>query len=432
MVELETVIPDVAKVIELRFGLKSQAIGYNTWRRAIRKRMEAVKIDMPATYVQRLVRARGELQALVELLVVPETWFFRDRAALDQLAVYARNQEERGRTKPWHILSLACATGEEAYSIAMVLHDIGIPLNRFSVEGVDISKTALDIARKGSYGANSFRTNLTLMHRRNFDKIESGYEVHESIRNRVKFIQENIASPQFGIGRKKYDAIFCRNLLIYFTSHIQQQVFDSCNRLLDEGCLLILGPTESELARLAGFEPFGPRNACAFSKRMRHPIDKPSWRETAAMNRIHHAVEVVQKHTPQEGSLSPTDSVDRRSEWLAQAMKLADEGQIEASISICQKYIERFEASADIYFLLGALQLAERNDDAALTYLQKAIYLAPKHYDSLVNLALIAERKGERDQAELYWRRARKQAEAGAVKTDTLRGVTVPDMQELS
>ncbi len=425
MPEADRFVSSIAAHIEQNIGIKSQVVGDGAWLRAIRKRMEALQITDGKEYYKRLTTFRDELQAFSELVLVPETWFFRDRAALDHLAVWVKARCDEGRTKPWRILSLACATGEEAYSIAMILHDIGIPSHRFSVEGVDVSKKALGVAKAAVYGPNSFRDRLTLMHKRHFDKVaiprkdfpgiatdrvEGSYLVHKNIRDRVHFSWANVISIQFYARRKKYDVIFCRNLLIYFSSAVQKRVLDICNNLLEDDGLLVMGPTESEVARLAGFVPVGPRNAFTFSKRPKvaAPVADHSWREAAAMKTIHQAIEMAQQKVPQELPISTTDTADRRSEWLNNAMRLADEGRITEAIALCKDYVERFEANADIYFLLGTLYMASRADDEATIYFQKAVYLTPSHYHGLVNLALLAQRRGDKAQAELFWKRARK------------------------
>ncbi len=92
------------------------------------------------------------------------------------------------------------------------------------------------------------------MHKGHFDRVGEHFVVHAHLRHRVKFAHANIMSPHFVYSRRKYDIIFCRNVLIYFNTPAQNQVFDLCEQMLEEDGVLIFGPTESELARLAGFE----------------------------------------------------------------------------------------------------------------------------------------------------------------------------------
>ncbi|MDP1836293.1 MAG: CheR family methyltransferase [Chlamydiales bacterium] len=410
--DIEKIIPEIATFVELRAGIKPQAVGNSMWARAIRKRMEATEISKGGDYLRKVTTNAAEFQMLVELIVVPETWFFRERPALDFMVALVKSQEDLGRKIPWRILSLACATGEEAYSIAMVLADAGIPLHRFSIEGVDISKAALELAKTGIYGSNSFRNKATLMHKSNFERQGERWSVNDKIRSRVKFSLENVISPQFTFNRRKYDVIFCRNLLIYFSPTVQLQVLDTCEKLLEESGVIVLGPAESEVARLSGFVPVGPRNACSFYRRPRGKatpkvLGKKSTSSTSMYQRK--AVEA-----PVVAALDP------QIELLNRAIELANEGHLKGSMDACQLYLKRYEPHAQIYFLLGALHVASNDDDKAAYYFEKAVYLIPTHYEALVNLALIADRKGDKARSQLFWRRARKQqSEIAASSNET-------------
>ena len=99
-----------------------------------------------------------ELQALIEEVVVSESWFFRDERPFDCLREYIRKRWlDNPLQPPVRVLSLACAGGEEPYSIAMVLQDLGLPARRFEIDAVDISNRGLAVARRGVYSLNAFR-----------------------------------------------------------------------------------------------------------------------------------------------------------------------------------------------------------------------------------------------------------------------------------
>ncbi len=80
--------------------------------------------------------------------------------------------------------------------------------------------------------------------------------------------------------------------------------------------------------------------------------------------------------------------------FLKKAAHHANEGKIQESIALCKKYLDEFDGDAEIYHLLGTLHIADKNDELASYYLEKALYLDPNHYDALVSLALITERGG--------------------------------------
>jgi chemotaxis protein methyltransferase WspC len=91
-----------------------------------------------------------------------------------------------------------------------------------------------------------------------------------------------------------------------------------------------------------------------------------------------------------------------------EAQLLANKGDVDEALLICHRYLSLYGGNARVYFLMGMLQVAARRDEEATRYFQKAVYLDPNHYDGLVNLALLAARRGQTQEAERFWKRARK------------------------
>ncbi len=398
--ETDSDYTDIMQHIERRTGIKPSGVGKPTWVRSIRKRMEACESSNIDAYARLVASSPIERQELVELIVVPETWFFRDSPGLDFFLSQVLEAEKRGRRKPWHVLSLGCATGEEPYSIAMMLAQAGIPLLRFSVEGVDISRRALERARKGVYGSRAFRGSSVLPYRKNFLRTEEGSEVRRDLRQRVAFRSANISDLSFGFSARKYDFVFCRNVLIYFSSDVQDRVLTNVSRLLEHDGYLLLSPTESELVRLKGYPHTGPRLACAHQL---HATDSvvPRTIVTTDIEKDIESVEPVQaRETETEVQQAPDP--------LVEAQQLANEGHLDAAWQLCLGCLNSGKNEPALYYLMGALKMAQHSDNEAEEFFRKAVYLSPTHYDALVNLALIAERKGLNEEAYRLWLRARK------------------------
>jgi chemotaxis protein methyltransferase WspC len=125
--------------------------------RAILERQTANRLADTRAYFARVWTSKAELQALVEAVVVPETWFFRDPGAFDALSSVVRHGALPMATEPLRLLSVPSSSGEEPYSIAMALLDAGVPSARFQVDAMDISQVALERAAAAVYGRNSFR-----------------------------------------------------------------------------------------------------------------------------------------------------------------------------------------------------------------------------------------------------------------------------------
>src|SRR5262249_52444873 len=134
-------------------GLNPEAIGVETIVRAVRQRMAQCGTSDVQTYLDRIQTSEPELQALIDEVVVPETWFFRDQMPFAYLGRYVMAEwlpsHQHGVLR---VLSLACSTGEEPYSVAMALLDTGLPPQHFHIDAVDISHKALHRAQGAVYG----------------------------------------------------------------------------------------------------------------------------------------------------------------------------------------------------------------------------------------------------------------------------------------
>ena len=120
--------------------------------------MRELGLDDLAAYERRLSQSELELQELIEEVVVAESWFFRDERPFQWFRDYVRQRWLNDPSRPpLRVLSLPCAGGEEPYSIAMTLLDLGLPARRFRIDAVDVSARRLAIARRGVYSANAFR-----------------------------------------------------------------------------------------------------------------------------------------------------------------------------------------------------------------------------------------------------------------------------------
>jgi chemotaxis protein methyltransferase CheR/type IV pilus assembly protein PilK len=199
-------------------------------------------------WVSRVPDGLAEWTQLIDCISVNETSFFREPEAFGAvrnfLAEYLRQRPEQDTLNLW---SLGCATGEEAYSLAMVASDVLGFLSRdgyFGVVGMDISRTALAIARKAEYAQRKLEMIPVAIRNKHFSTTDSGlFKINSELKKRVCFAPGNI------IGLHKMppmnmDVIFFQNVLIYFQRDRQEQVVNSLVKHLKPGGLLVLGPGE--------------------------------------------------------------------------------------------------------------------------------------------------------------------------------------------
>ena len=148
----------VAELLAGRIGLDPASLAPGAVARAVRTRASACGCPAEEDYAARLARDPREWDELVEEVVVPETWFFRDTGAFEALSRFVAAGGSPARPPgPLQVLSMPCATGEEAWSVAMVLAARGYGPGTALVEGVDVSRRSLAAAERGVYGSSSFR-----------------------------------------------------------------------------------------------------------------------------------------------------------------------------------------------------------------------------------------------------------------------------------
>lgn len=232
-------------------GFNPESIGWSTFREIIKQRMKACAVDDVVSYSALLEHSILESNALIESIVIPETWFFRDPNAfyaLKQFAITWRNNAQG----PLRILSIPCASGEEPYSIAITLREVGFNNEQFQIDAVDVSTMAIAKAIQGVYTENAFRNNsLDFLRDQYFTKTDQGYKLLDKIRNDVSF---NVKNFFMYYALLPYDIIFCRNLLIYFDQEMRAQAFAHLHNMLRIKGLLLLGHSELIQASYYGWK----------------------------------------------------------------------------------------------------------------------------------------------------------------------------------
>lgn len=210
------------------------------------KRLQQRQLSSYGAYVQLLASgtAAQEVQTAVDLLTTNETYFFREPKHFELLREEAMTA--RARTQPFRVWSAACSSGEEAYSIAMVLADC-LQGRAWEVIGSDVSKRVLERARGGHYIAERAR-NVPRSYLQRFCLKGIGAQhgtvlVDRALRRRVRFIRVNLNASLPPLG--SFDLIFLRNVLIYFNNDTKRQVVARSLSLLKPGGYFLIGHSET-------------------------------------------------------------------------------------------------------------------------------------------------------------------------------------------
>jgi chemotaxis protein methyltransferase WspC len=385
--------------------------------RAVRERMAARGAPDPfdpaaaADYLDHL--SGPELAALIELVVVPESWMYRDPDAFAAATGFVRQRLLQRPQRQVRILSLPCAGGEEPYTMAMALHDAGVPAPSYRIDAMDLSSVALERARAGWYTKNAFRGRSLEFRERHFSVAGNGYQIHRALRDQVTFMQANILAIDTDAGAGRYDVIFCRNLLIYFDAPTTAAAVTVLRTLLADDGMLLSGYAEVPAFCANGFQPLRLPGAFALQKaaetapsaclpiepgraplRVRRPPPPP----------------VAQMAPPRPSPAiapSPTPAT-----LLAEAKRQADNGDYRGAAASCHQLLKNQhqgladQDAAEAYYLLGLVADIDHKNGAADDYWRRCVYLRPDHYEALCRLALLSEQTGHGAQAAVFRQRA--------------------------
>jgi chemotaxis protein methyltransferase CheR len=228
--------------------------------RRLNERVSALDLKSFDEYYKHLrfnIRGQTELEEAVDLLTTKETYFFRQEYQLrgfrDELL--PRLCVQNASRKRLAIWSAGCSTGEEAYTLAVIIHESNL-FDGWDVRiiGSDISKTNVATARRGVYRGASFRTTTPEVRKGYFVEKPDGAHVADPVRKMCHFGQLNLLDPTRAAIVGRVDAIFCRNVLIYFDVRSRRQVIDNLYERLVPGGYLLLGHSESLLNVSTAFE----------------------------------------------------------------------------------------------------------------------------------------------------------------------------------
>ena len=237
----------ILNILKKKLGMDFSQYKISTIRRRITRRMALLGLNSKAEYIHFLERNESELQQLGQDLLISVTAFFRDDNAFQKLYHVLKKKLAAFDThKTFRIWVSGCATGEEAYSLSVIIKEISTELNKeipYRIFATDIDRVAIQKARKTSYPATLVERLRPSRVEDYFTKDNSGsYIVNKSVRDHVVFAEHNVISDA---PFSNIDLISCRNLLIYFSSTLQKTVIERFQYSLVSDGLLFLGQSEN-------------------------------------------------------------------------------------------------------------------------------------------------------------------------------------------
>jgi len=386
-----------------------------------------------ATLIDSLLSAaptQAQTQVLAQHLTIGETYFFRDKKLFEILAnqilpalIAARRNGHR-RLRFW---SAACCTGEEAYSLAIMVHQLLPDLADWQVTilATDLNERFLQKATAGSYGEWSFRDAPAGLKERYFTQREDGrFVIAPEIRRMVTFASLNLVQAdalRATIDTQAMDVIFCRNVLMYFSPDQAARVIKHLHQALNETGWLAVGPSEVSQRFFSGFVTQNFPGVILYQKNGT-PLPYHSPIRVLPETETYHAfpaptfVARLAAVAPPSRITSKSDAVNSpaASETLESReihehiRALANRGQLAEALAWCDRGIAANRADSVSHYLRAAVLVEQKNAKEARLALQRTVYLDPTFVLAHFALGNLARADGRADEAERHFANAQR------------------------
>lgn len=422
----------LSEFIAKNMGLHFPCERWDDLQRGLAGAAQEFGLEDPAACIDWLLAAppnKGQLQVLASHLTIGETYFFRDQKTLETLAGHILPElisARRGHERRLRIWSAACCSGEEPYTLAILLHELlpDLPDWHITITATDINARFLHKAAAGTYGEWSFRGAPAWLRQRYFKRTAEGrYTIVPEVKRLVRFAHLNLVEdvyPSPATETHAMDVIFCRNVLMYFTPSQMSKVVGNLHHALVEGGWLAVSPSEASKALFPQFAAVNFPGAILFRKSAvllqseppamalspepdfffpkveksipPEPIDPTGTAQTASSGVGTGSMEAV------PDSLAAAESLYREGHYgeavdtllalhsrrvlepaacslLARA--LANQGILADALTWCERWIVADKLDAAAHYLRAVVLLEQGDAGQACTSLQRALYLDP-------------------------------------------------------
>jgi chemotaxis protein methyltransferase CheR len=221
----------------------------------LKERLREKSIDSVKTYYDSITRDQGELKGFLDSITTNLTRFFRNQAQFDALEHFVvpevMNLKKASGGTTIKIWSAGCSTGEEPYTIAMLLSEILPKTWNFDILASDLSLKCLMTAKEGFYSNARIDGVPDNYLAKYFDKVEGGYKIHSEIQSKIKFDYQKKKNES---GQRNFDIVFCRNVIIYFDEAAQTAVINRFWDSMASKSFLFIGHSESLFGMDTKFE----------------------------------------------------------------------------------------------------------------------------------------------------------------------------------
>jgi chemotaxis protein methyltransferase CheR len=421
----------LSEVIATHTGLHFPHERWGDLERGIATAASAFGMTDTEAWAQRLVSlplTQRDIDILAGCLTVGETYFFREKRSfeiLEQriLPALLRAREDSGRRL--RIWSAGCCTGEEPYSIAMLLDRLVPKAVTWNILllATDINPVFLHNAAAGEYGEWSFRSTPGWLRDRYFRPGKTGhFRLDPNIRKRVTFSCLNLAGdayPSLTNNTNAMDIIFCRNVLMYFSAERARAVVDNFHRALVDGGWLIVSPAETSNDLFSDFTAVNfvdailyRKNAGAESLAYDVPIREadliqPAWySDTNPIPAEMSFTYPSPASKPVEETCVNTQNPPQLPNPASAARDCANQGRLSEAAEWCRKAIAADKLDPGQHYLLAMIQQEQGQEEDAAQSLMRALYLAPDFVLAHYALGVLRQSQGQHTESQRHFNNA--------------------------
>ena len=409
------------------------------------QRMEDCGLATFSDYFQLLSSPAGtkEFEHLLNVITIPETYFFRDRAqfeALERVVIPEVLKEKSYPGASLRIWSAGCSSGEEPYTIAMILaaNMEGGEYPPVQILATDLSQAALESARRGVYGARSVREVPQDYLSRFFNQSGDEYALDESIKRMVEFRYFNLVTEPYPLREMSgWDIIFCRNVTIYFEAESTKKVIHNFYQSLRLGGYFFAGFSESlrylsdefTTVQVGGSFLYKKEASKKKHKRKTGKTKRRRYRRRDATSRRQRkhtevtdrgteeirqvcarAKELLDGGQPQQAGDLLTPYLEEpsapESVVLLRAEIALNQGDFEKAVRLCDRIIKNEPLSVAGHYLLGIIYRTQEEEGRAIEEFKKVLYLEPEHALARFNLGDLYSQVGQPDEAKVEYTNA--------------------------
>ena len=255
------------KVIYDQCGITFSTTNRSILDSRIKDLLRKKNIASPSEYLDLVLKNSEEMKLMLDSVTTNLTRFFRNQPHFDAFINYVIphviEQKKKGVDKTIRIWSAGCSTGEEPYTIAMIMKEICPPGFDFKITASDISLKSLMVGQQGFYGDNKVDGIPADYLAKYFTKVDGGYQVKKELQDTIRFDYHNLMNDS---GARNLDVVFCRNVLIYFDEPAQLAVINRFWDSMAAQSYLFIGHSESLFGMKTQFEFLKTEWACLYKK----------------------------------------------------------------------------------------------------------------------------------------------------------------------